>query len=85
MEIKKFVVPLQCQNDRTTGRFSGTLKILKMETINYRGYEVNVREDEQYYYIDFQTGLGEGIYPKADFTLEKALDDQYHIFDEQYL
>ena len=47
-----------------------------------RTYNVSVREDEKNFYIDFQTGLGEGIYPKADWTLEKAIKDQDHIFDE---
>lgn len=44
-----------------------------------RTYEVAVREDEQNFYIDFNTGLGEGIYPKTDWTLEKAIKDQANI------
>lgn len=55
-------------------------------TIAYKGddgrtYNVSIHEDEKYWYIDFNTGLGEGIYPKEDYTLEQAIDDQYHIFD----
>ena len=46
-----------------------------------RTYNVSIHEDEKYWYIDFNTGLGEGIYPKEDYTLEQAIDDQYHIFD----
>ncbi len=34
------------------------------------------REDEKYWYVDCNTGLGEGIYPKEDYTLEEAIDDQ---------
>lgn len=57
--------------------------------IDYKGhdghmYNVKVREDNENWYIDFQTGLGEGIYPKADFSLDRALEDQDHIYDEQY-
>lgn len=44
-----------------------------------RTYNVIVREDEKNFYIDFQAGLGEGIYPKADWTLEKAIEDQANI------
>lgn len=58
--------------------------------INYKGrdgreYEVSVREDSENWYVNFNTGLGEGIYPKEDFTLEKAIEDQDHIFDENYV
>lgn len=47
--------------------------------IKFEGYNVTVREDLNNYYIDFRTGLGEGIYPKKDWTLFKALYDQAHI------
>ena len=58
--------------------------------INYKGhdgreYEVSVREDSENWYVNFNTGLGEGTYPKKDFTLEKAIEDQDHIFDENYI
>ena len=46
-----------------------------------RTYNVSIHEDEKYWYIDFNTGLGEGMYPKEDFSLEQAIDDQDHIFD----
>ncbi|MEG1543259.1 MAG: hypothetical protein RR382_01865 [Tannerellaceae bacterium] len=36
---------------------------------------IEVREDEENWYINLNTGLGFGQYPKADFTLEEALDD----------
>lgn len=44
-----------------------------------RNYEVAVREDNDNFYINFNTGLGEGIYPKADWTLERAIEDQANI------
>lgn len=63
---------------------------MEKRTINYRSYdgrtyEVSVREDEKYWYVNFNTGLGEGIYPKEDYTLEQAIKDQDHIFDENYV
>lgn len=36
---------------------------------------IEVREDEENWYIDLKTGLGFGQYPKADFTLEEVLSD----------
>lgn len=59
-------------------------------TIDYKSYDgrtynVSIREDEKYWYVDFNTGLGEGVYPKEDFTLEKAIEDQDHIYDENYI
>lgn len=50
-----------------------------------RTYDVVIKEDDENWYVDFQTGLGEGVYPKADFTLEKALENQDHIYDESYI
>lgn len=52
------------------------------QNINYNGTDIMVREDGENYYIDFNTGLGEGIYPKADWTLEKAIKDQEDIYKE---
>lgn len=49
------------------------------EIREYKGTTVYTREDEDNYYVDFNTGLGEGIYPKADWTLDKAIEDQYNI------
>lgn len=48
----------------------------------YNGYNVTIAESSQYYYIDFNTGLGDGIYPKEDWTLEEALKDQANIYKE---
>jgi len=47
-----------------------------------RTYNISIHEDEKYWYVDFNTGLGEGAYPKDDFTLEQAIEDQDHIFEE---
>lgn len=47
--------------------------------INYDGYNVKVVDWSGKYYIDFGTGLGYGIYPKEDWTLEAALEDQKNI------
>lgn len=44
-----------------------------------RTYEVSIREDDDNFYINFNTGLGEGIYPKADWALERAIEDQANI------
>lgn len=43
---------------------------------------VTVREDAGNYYIDLNTGLGEGIYPKVDWSLRDALEDQINIYKE---
>lgn len=60
-------------------------RIIDYKSYDGRTYSVKVREDEKNWYVDFQTGLGEGIYPKEDFTLEKAIEDQDHIYDENYI
>lgn len=52
---------------------------MKEFEMNYFGYCVTIKEDNEYFYIDFNTGLGEGLYPKADWTLESALKDQLNI------
>lgn len=46
--------------------------------IEYKNCKVNVREDADNFYIDFRTGLGEGIYPKSDWLLGEALEDQFN-------
>ncbi len=51
-------------------------------TVCYANCEVTVKEDDQYLYIDLNTGLGESIYPKEDWTLQNALYDQSHLYDE---
>lgn len=60
-----------------------TATTMKEKEIEYAGYSVIVKEDAENFYIDFRTGLGEGIYPKSDWTLEAALNDQANIYNEQ--
>ena len=50
------------------------------QDINYNDTYITVREDGENFYVDFNTGLGEGIYPKADWTLDKAIQDQENIY-----
>ncbi len=52
------------------------------QDIDYKGRNITIREDGDYYYVDFNTGLGEGSYPKEDWTLEKAIEDQANIYKE---
>lgn len=52
------------------------------QDINHNGKDITVREDVENFYVDFNTGLGEGIYPKADWTLEKAINEQENIYKE---
>lgn len=47
--------------------------------INHNGINIAVREDGENFYVNFNTGLGEVIYPKTDWTLEKAIKDQENI------
>ena len=35
-----------------------------------------ISENEESYFIDLGTGLGEAEYPKSDFTLDQAIEDQ---------
>lgn len=35
-----------------------------------------VTEDENNFYIDLRTGLGVAVYPKCDFTLEQAIENE---------
>lgn len=47
----------------------------------YNGYKITIAESSQFYYINFNTGLGDGIYDKADWTLDDAIEDQKNIFN----
>lgn len=42
-----------------------------------------VKEDDKYWYVDCNAGLGVGTYPKIDFTMQEAIFDQQHLGDEQ--
>lgn len=48
----------------------------------YKGYKVTIAEDNQYYYINFNTGLGDGAYDKSEWTLDAALIDQANVYNE---
>lgn len=52
------------------------------QDIEYNGRTITVREDGENLYVDFNTGLGDGVYPKSDWTLEKAIEDQANIYKE---
>lgn len=52
------------------------------QDIEHKGFDITVHEDSENYYVNFNTGLGDGIYPKTDWTLEKAIDDQENIYKE---
>lgn len=43
---------------------------------------VTVREDARSYYINLNTGHGEGIYPKVDWPFSSALQNQMNIYKE---
>ena len=38
-----------------------------------------ISEDEESYFVDLGTGLGEAEYPKSDFTLDQAIEDQVNM------
>lgn len=50
------------------------------QDVEYNGREITVREDGENWYVNFNMGLGERVYPKADWTLEKAINDQENIY-----
>lgn len=57
---------------------------MKNYGVEYKGYDVEVKENESSYFLDFHTGAGEAEYPKADWTLEAALDDQYYLDNPEH-
>lgn len=38
-----------------------------------------ISENEESYFVDLGTGLGEAEYPKSDFTLDQAIEDQVNM------
>lgn len=52
------------------------------QDIEYDGRTITVREDREDFYVNFNAGLGDGVYPKSDWTLKKAIEDQANIFKE---
>lgn len=51
-------------------------KIIEKEI---EGYNAIISENEESYFIDLHTGLGEAEYPKKDFSLDQAIDDQVNM------
>lgn len=48
--------------------------------ITVEGFEnAVISENAESYFVDLRTGLGEAEYPKSDFTLEQAIDDQVNM------
>lgn len=42
-----------------------------------KGFETAiVSENEESWFVDLNTGMGEAEYPKADFSLDEAIEDQ---------
>lgn len=35
-----------------------------------------ISESEESWFVDLRTGLGEAEYPKCDYTLDQAIEDQ---------
>lgn len=71
--------------DRATaeGYFEAYLQEYAKEyNIDYKNCNVHVVEDDVYYHIDFRTGAGEAHYPKEDWSLDSALEDQYNLDKE---
>ena len=52
------------------------------QAISQNRTDITVRQHSETLCAYFNTGLGEGIYPKADWTLEKAIKDQENIHKE---
>ena len=50
------------------------------QDIEHNGREITVREDGENWYVNFNTGLGEGIYHKDAWTLNKAINEQANIY-----
>lgn len=38
-----------------------------------------ISENNESWFVDLRTGMGEAEYPKADFTLEQAIEDQINM------
>lgn len=54
------------------------MKTIIEETVE--GFENAIlSENEESYFVDLRTGMGEAEYPKCDFTLEQAIDDQVNM------
>ena len=59
-----------------------TMKIKYTVSDEKKTYNVVVVEDNEYLYVDFLTGLGAAAYPKNAWTIDEALRDQAHVYEE---
>jgi hypothetical protein len=48
--------------------------IIKKQVLGYD--HAVISEDAENYYVDLKTGFGEGIYPKTEWGLEQAIENQ---------
>lgn len=55
---------------------------MNIEEREYNGFKVTIAEDNQFYYINFNTGLGDGIYDKTEWKLDAALENQANLYKE---
>lgn len=54
-----------------------------IQNISVPGYpNASLTEDNDFFYIDLKTGLGAGVYPKSDYNIDQAIEDQLKIFKE---
>lgn len=51
------------------------MKTIIEKTVEEFEYAI-ISENEKSWFVDLGTGLGEGEYPKCDFTLDEAIADQ---------
>ena len=51
--------------------------------MEYKGRDLIVREDAENYYIRLETNDHGGFYSKADWELEKALEDHPNAYEEK--
>lgn len=54
------------------------MKTIIEKTVEGFEYAI-ISENEESYFIDLHTGLGEAEYPKCDFTLDEAIADQVNM------
>lgn len=92
VEKEKFIYN-RTKMDNLAGIIEEAIAIVKAESesiedveektnieVSVEGFEnAIISEDEVSYFIDLRTGLGEAEYPKCDFTLEQAIEDQVNL------
>lgn len=76
-EVKEPVVPSYMEDENEEAPEEAIIEWYLPEYPN-----AIIMQDEYFYSVNLRTGLGAGIYPKSDFTLEQAIHDQIHLYDE---